>query len=896
MTVTGPRTPVPFTLGDAYAIERELGGGGMARVFLATEVALRRRVVLKVLPPELAQGLSAERFAREIALAAALQDPHIVPVLTAGTTAEGMPWYTMPFVEGESLRAHLVARPAAEGPLPLAESVAILRDVARALEYAHARGVVHRDIKPENVLLAGRGALVADFGIARALGEARTLVPGGGGAHASVGMATGTPAYMAPEQATGRDVDAAADLYAWGVLAWELLAGRHPFSDRASARELMTAHASDPAPPLGAAAPAVPPALAALVMRCLEKDPRDRPATATALLEGLAVTDAGAALLPASARVAESARTVRRRRALLAAGAGALATLAAVGTWQVASRRAEAPVAAATRATSASVAVLPFEHQGDSADAYLTEGITDEIRGRLAGVRDLVVIARASSVQYRRSTRSPREVAEELGVRWLLTGTVRVLGSGDARRVLVRPELVEVPRDGAPRSAWGEPFDAQGADMLRVQGEIAGRVVDAMEVAVTGADRARVVQVASRDAQAYDAYLRGQAAVQYGADVTAEAQARAIPRFEEAVARDSLLLDAWVALARSRALLHANGRERPPALARAARDAAARVQALDPRGARGHMAMGTWLRLVDGDVRGARREFEAAVRRDPGDARAAGNLGILLDESFGRPAEALPHYRRALALDPRNVVVWRTNARALAALGRFDEARTAADRARALAPANAASAAARLEVELAAGDTGASRALANALVRELPAGSAPFAVAAIGGWLLDDGAAARLLATGADAFDDDRARWALARAQLRAERGDTVGARTLADSARVTLAAEGMRPTASASALRDVALADALAGRTEAARRTVVRAAARLATETGDARGSAWAEELYPIACVAARAGALDSARAWIAAIAAVPSVHNGARVRADPCFAPLRAVVAAGR
>ncbi|MCU0622605.1 MAG: protein kinase, partial [Gemmatimonadaceae bacterium] len=696
MTVTGPRTLVPFTLGDAYALERELGGGGMARVFLATEVALKRRVVLKVLPPELGQGLSAERFTREIALAAALQDPHIVPVLTAGTTPEGLPFYTMPFVEGESLRAHLVARPAAAGPLPLGESVAILRDVARALEYAHARGVVHRDIKPENVLLAGRGALVADFGIAKAMADARTFLPGSGAVHASVGTATGTPAYMAPEQAAGRDVDTAADLYTWGVLAWELLAGRHPFADRATARELMTAHVADRATSLAAVAPTTPPALAALVMQCLEKDPRDRPAGATALLEGLAL--AGDTLLPAAPRIAASARAQRRRRALVAAGLGALAMLAGIIAWQQLAQRRAAPIAAAARAASPTIAVLPFEHQGDSADAYLTEGITDEIRSRLAGVRELVVIARASTVQYRGARQSPRAVAEELGVRWLLTGTVRVVGTGGARRVLVRPELVEVPRDGAPRSAWGEPFDAMGDDVLRVQGEIAGRVVDAMEVAVTGADRARVVQVASRDPQAYDAFLRGQAAVQYGADVTAEAQRAAIPRFEEAVRRDMLLIDAWVALARARVLLYVNGRERSPALANAARDAATRVVALDPTGARGHMAMGTWLRIVQADLAGARRALEAAVRADPGDARAAGNLALLLDESLGRAGEAIPHFERARALDPRSVIVWRSYARALAAVGRTDEARAAADRARALAPANDAAAAVRLEI------------------------------------------------------------------------------------------------------------------------------------------------------------------------------------------------------
>jgi eukaryotic-like serine/threonine-protein kinase len=890
--MTTVRGATPPSLPAGYVIERELGGGGMARILLAREVALDRRVVVKVLPADLAQGLSAERFAREIAVAARLQDPHIVPVLTAGTTPEGLPYYTMPFVDGESLRARLVARPAANGPLPMAESVTILRDVARALEYAHARGVVHRDIKPENVLLAGRGALVADFGIAKAMADARKFLPARhDDANSSAGSATGTPAYMAPEQAAVKAVHAATDLYAWGVLAWELLAGRHPFSDRASARELMTAHVSAPAPALRDAAPAVPAPLAALVMQCLKKDPRDRPASATALLEELAaVSDGGAALLPAARRVVASGRTVRWRRALIAGGAGALGTLAAVIAWQQLSKRAAAPVVAEARARSASLAVLPFEHQGDSADAYLTEGIGDEIRGRLAGVPDLVVIARASSEQYRGSAKTPRQMAEELGVRWLLTGTVRVLGSGDARRVLVRPELVEVPGDGAPRSRWGEPFDAQGGDVLRVQGEIAARVVDAMEVAVTRADRERVVQVASRDAQAYDAYLRGQAELQYGADVGPEAQARAITRFEEAVLRDSLLLDAWVALARARTLLYVNGRERTPALASSVRDAVERVAALDPRGARGHLARGIWQRLVARDYPAARREFESAAQLDPGDMRAAANLALLLEEDLGQAAAALPHFERARAIDPRNVIVWRAHARALAAVGRFDEARVAADRARALAPTNQESAQVRLEVELAAGDTVAARAVLPRLLDELPPGRASLIVATTAGWLLDEPAARRQLAVGADAFDGDRGQWALRRAELLAQRGDLAGARQRADSARPMLSAAAARPTSSALALADAAMAEALAARTDAARVAANRAVAQLRDESGTERGSSWASSLYPIACAASRAGARDSAIAWLQAMRSVPSVHTAARVRADPCFAPLRA------
>jgi serine/threonine-protein kinase len=197
-----------------YAVERELGGGGMSRVFLAEEIALHRRVVVKVLPQEMAAGVSMERFKREIMLAARLQHPHIVPLLSAGDS-DGLPYLTMPFVDGESLRERL----ARSGELPVGEAVRVLRDVADALLFAHEHGIVHRDIKPENVLLSGNHALVADFGVAKAVSDAAP-----GHTLTSVGMAVGTPAYMAPEQAAADpSVDQRADIYAFGVLAYETL-------------------------------------------------------------------------------------------------------------------------------------------------------------------------------------------------------------------------------------------------------------------------------------------------------------------------------------------------------------------------------------------------------------------------------------------------------------------------------------------------------------------------------------------------------------------------------------------------------------------------------------------------------------------------------------------------
>ena len=248
------RDQLQTTLGGAYTLERELGGGGMSRVFVAHEARFDRKVVVKVLSPELAEGISAERFEREIKLAASLQQANIVPVLNAGD-AGGLPFYAMPYVEGESLRARVGA-----GPLPIQETVSILRDIARALAYAHERGVVHRDIKPDNVLLSRGTAVVTDFGIAKALAASRTAA---GTTLTMVGVALGTPAYMAPEQAAGDPgTDHRADIYAFGCMAYELLSGKTPFGGR-TVHELVTAHMSETPRSVAELRPDTPPTLAA---------------------------------------------------------------------------------------------------------------------------------------------------------------------------------------------------------------------------------------------------------------------------------------------------------------------------------------------------------------------------------------------------------------------------------------------------------------------------------------------------------------------------------------------------------------------------------------------------------------------------------------------------------
>jgi tRNA A-37 threonylcarbamoyl transferase component Bud32/tetratricopeptide (TPR) repeat protein len=279
------RARVQQSLSGTHTIERELGGGGMSRVFVAKEQRLGRTVVVKVLAPELAAAISTERFEREIQLAASLQQANILPVLAAGDV-DGLPFYTMPYVEGESLRARL-----AQGPVSIGRAMEILRDVARALAYAHAHGVVHRDIKPDNILLSGHTAVVADFGIAKAIAAAQEQ--SSGSTLTQLGTAVGTPAYMAPEQAAGDpSTDHRADIYAFGCMAYELLAGHPPFHGL-SPHKLMAAHMSETPRPIEELRPDTPPALARVIARCLAKEPTQRPASAEELLRELDVTASG---------------------------------------------------------------------------------------------------------------------------------------------------------------------------------------------------------------------------------------------------------------------------------------------------------------------------------------------------------------------------------------------------------------------------------------------------------------------------------------------------------------------------------------------------------------------------------------------------------------------------
>jgi tRNA A-37 threonylcarbamoyl transferase component Bud32/TolB-like protein len=417
------RDTLQVGLGSSYVVERELGGGGMSRVFVATEAALERRVVIKLLPPELAHAVSADRFRQEIRLAARLQHAHIVPVLSAGQAA-GLLYYTMPMVEGESLRARLER----SGELAVREAVRVLRDVAAALDYAHEQGVVHRDIKPDNVLLARGEAVVTDFGVAKAISASAATAET---ALTSIGVALGTPAYMAPEQAAADPhVDHRADIYAFGCLAYECLSGLPPFTGRTIAA-VLAAHLSEAPEPLDRRRAGLPPALAAVVMRCLEKRPADRPQRASEILAGLedlAATPSGGTA--PTVRV----RPPRTRRAVVpvVAAVAAAALLAAGAVLKARSGPRVAPSAAV-------MAVMPFTPAApDTALSRLGRDLAVTLSANLDGVGEirtvdaLTMLAQVKATGASPSLREAADLSRRLGAKSVLQGTL--VGVGETIR------------------------------------------------------------------------------------------------------------------------------------------------------------------------------------------------------------------------------------------------------------------------------------------------------------------------------------------------------------------------------------------------------------------------------------------------------------------------------
>jgi serine/threonine-protein kinase len=460
-------------LSGSYRIEREVGVGGMATVYLAHDLKHDRQVALKILRPELTAAMGTDRFPREIHIIAQMQHPHILPLYDSGAV-DGFLYYVMPFVDGESLRAKM----ARTGPLPVNEAVRMLQEITDALSYAHARGIVHRDIKPDNVMLSGRHAAVTDFGVAKAVSAA------GGDKLTTVGIAVGTPQYMAPEQAMAEpNIDARVDLYAVGVLGYEMLTG-HPVFEATTAQGILSAHVLEQPKDVREWRPNVPPILAEALLKCLAKNPADRWQTADELLaqlELVATTPSGG-VTPTMTRPYQAAKPKSEpvpapkpsRKGLLAAviavvvlgGAGAAALLLKGGGGSHGIQR---------------IAVMPIEDISGK-DAMLVDAMQDALTTALNKLGTVGVAPRSAMAPYKKTPKPTRDVAKELSLDAVLEATV--FRSGDVMRI-----NMQFSDPLTTRSLWSETYERDVKNVLAAQSEIVNLTAQAVAKVLGGAGK-----------------------------------------------------------------------------------------------------------------------------------------------------------------------------------------------------------------------------------------------------------------------------------------------------------------------------------------------------------------------------------------------------------------------
>ncbi len=610
-------------LAERYRIERELGAGGMATVYLAQDLKHDRPVAIKVLRPELAVAIGAERFLREIATTANLRHPHILPLYDSGEAA-GLLFYVMPFVDGESLRTRLER----DRQLPLEDALRISREVADALSYAHARGVIHRDIKPENILLEGNHAVVADFGIARAVDAA------GGAQLTETGLAIGTPTYMSPEQAAGnQDLDGRSDLYALACVLYEMLAGQPPFSGP-TAESLVRQHIMVDAPPVTNLRPAVPAGVAAALQRALAKTPADRFNPVAQFSEALHGQAASAAK-PATALVPPvNGRGVGR---WVAVGAAVIIAAAALAYGLRGS-----PVD--DSGDLSSIAVLPFTDMSAAGDMeYFGDGMAEEILNALAGLPGLKVAGRTSSFSFKDKGADLKSIGAALGVGTLLEGSVR----RSADRIRITAQLI---RASDQSHLWSETFDRGfDEDVFAIQDEIARAIVTALQVQLGGRAAPSVaVQRGTDNLDAYNAYLLGR--FQWNRR-TRDGVLGSIASFRQAIRLDPNYARAYTGVADAYAIAGNFGWMAPREAFPQAREAVDKALALNPELAEAHVSLGAILSWYEWDFAGADRAFQRALALNPENAFARYWYSLLLDYT-NRREEARAQIEAALRLDP----------------------------------------------------------------------------------------------------------------------------------------------------------------------------------------------------------------------------------------------------
>lgn len=595
-------------LAARYRVERELGQGGMAKVFLAHDLKYERAVAVKVLRPELSADIGPARFLREIQIAARLHHPHILPLYDSDQV-DGLVYYVMPYIEGESLKQRL----ARERQLPVSDALQIAREVADALSYAHSSNVVHRDIKPANILLDAGHALVADFGIARAMGLGES----------TAGHAVGTPGYMSPEQIDGSQyLDGRTDIYSLGCVLFEMLTGEPPFKGT-TLTAVIANRLTTTLPSPRTHRELVPEAVDAAVKRAMATLPADRFSTVGQFAEALGT--------PATVAIAVGA--------------------------------AQAMVQELT--TAKSVAVLPFENMStDPENEYFSDGITDDIIAQLSKINALKVISRTSSMQYKKTTKKITAIAQELGVGAILEGSVRKAG----QRVRIVVHLVE---PGSEKHLWGDTFDRQLTDIFEVQSEVAQQITGALSLALSPEEKQRVEKKATSDVDAYNLYLLGR----FHTNKWAEADVlKGIECFQGAIAKDPSYAVAYAGLADAYELLSIGFSSKPPVEYLAlAKGMALKALEMDDTLAEAHTSLAYARWLGDLDWPGAEREFKRALELKTSYVMAHEWYAEYL-AALGRHDEAYASIKRAQQLDPLAVPVNRAVGWVLYFARRYDAA------------------------------------------------------------------------------------------------------------------------------------------------------------------------------------------------------------------------------
>jgi serine/threonine-protein kinase len=626
---------------DRYTIERELGRGGMAIVYVAEDLKHQRKVALKVLRPELAASLGAERFLREIRTAAQLTHPNILPLHDSGE-ADGTLYYTMPYLDGESLRDRLTR----EKQLPIEEALQITREIADALGYAHEQGIIHRDIKPENILFEAGHAVVSDFGIARAVSAA------GAEPLTETGLAVGTPAYMSPEQGVGSgELDGRSDLYSLGCVLYEMLTGETPYLGN-TPQAIIAKKLSEPTPHVSVVRDTVPPGVETALRRMLAKNPVDRFATAGRFMEALR-TEAGD---ETAARSTAKRRSARRRALLAVAGVLAVVVTILLG------RRSDDAGFPRTE-----IAVLPFADLSASGSyAYLAAALHGELVTQLATVSELKPRGRVSVMGYAGTQIPLAQVAQELGVGSVVDATVQVAGG----RLRVNVGLVDAETE---EHLWVHRYDEALDDVLAVQNDIARQVVAAVGAVLTETETSALAAVPTQNAEAYRLYLQaGEYYRRPGKNRRNYTVAQDL--FERAVVLDSTFALAHAALSEVHGWMSWHRYDPSPERLRRQRDAAETALRLAPDLPQAHVAMGLAHYHGPRDWQAALDEFRIALERLPNDAELWLWIGYA-HRRLGNWNDVFDALDTVMALDPRNVdALSDLGGHSFTALGRYQEA------------------------------------------------------------------------------------------------------------------------------------------------------------------------------------------------------------------------------